>query len=291
MLRSSRRPLDARHVIESVVSDDEFKERRQDGTPPRAAFALTAMTLVELGTTAEGNRTHCADQLHVAATLPDYIRAMDKLTVAQTLNEDTEEVVYSLTADERNAYVYDTVVFNHTLESLIDNDSGAHFNEVAGFVYGMYAHLFCRDTLEQRRAVKEQIDQTLNGIRGEIIGEQLLGYLGYDTERPTVEDDMRGIDRHVYFEDGWKGVDFKIDPKMAEKKRLKRPGSLTLTVPVPDDVIGTKLRLDSKDVATYAPYFATELAREWQRYSAYKARIEAERATHRAQGTRTRPRR
>ena len=286
MLRSPRGPLDARHVVESVVSDDEFQERRQDGTPPRAAFALTAMTLVELGTTPEGNRTRCADQLHVAATIPDYIRAQNNLTSAQT-----DEYGYGLTTEERRAYVRDTVVFNHALESLIDNDSGATFNEVTKFVYGMYTQLFPRDTPEQRQAIKKDIEMTLNGIRGEIIGEQLLEYLGYDTERPTVEDDMRGIDRHVYFEDGWKGVDLKIDPKMAEKKRLKRPGSLTLTVPVPDDVIGTKLRLDSKDVATYAPYFATELAREWQRYSAYKARIEAERATHRAQGTRTRPRR
>ena len=286
MLRSPRRPLDARYVVESVVSDNEFKERRQDGTPPRAAFALTAMTLVELGTTTEGNRTHCADQLHVAATLPDYIRAQNNLTSAQT-----DEYGYGLTTEERRAYVRDTVVFNHALESLIDNDSGATFNEVTKFVYGMYTQLFPRDTPEQRQAIKKDIEMTLNGIRGEIIGEQLLEYLGYDTERPTVEDDMRGIDRHVYFEDGWKGVDFKIDPKMAEKKRLKRPGSLTLTVPVPDDVIGTKLRLDPEDVAIYAPYFATGLAREWQRYSAYKARIEAKRATHPAQGTPTRRRR
>lgn len=286
MLRSPRTPLDAQHIVESVVSDDEFRERRDDGERPHTAFSLTAMTLVELGTTPEGNRTRCADQLHVAATLPDYIRAQNNLTSAQT-----DEYGYGLTTEERRAYVRDTVVFNHALESLIDNDSGATFNEVTKFVYGMCTQLFPRDTPEQRQAIKKDIEMTINGIRGEIIGEQLLEYLGYDTERPTVEDDMRGIDRHVYFEDGWKGVDLKIDPKMAEKKRLKRPGSLTLTVPVPDDVIGTKLRLDSKDVATYAPYFATELAREWQRYSAYKARIEAERATHRAQGTRTRPRR
>lgn len=259
---NSRRhePLNSLTLFDEIVHDEDFEQHRQ-GYDPRTAFGITALTLAELGTSSSGERTRSSDQLHVAATICDYVRTIGELDESNT----------DISPVDRKKFVLDSVVFNHALESLIENDPETSYPELFKFTYRLYKQLFPRDTQERNEQVAKSLTSTLNGIRGEIIGEQLASYLGYPVEKATVEEDMCGIDRHLAFEAGWIGVDFKVDPDRAIKARMKRPQSLILTVPVERDVIGTSFYYSPHDVETYAAYLEKELTLEWQRYTQYHA--------------------
>lgn len=256
MIRSPRRPLDARHIVESVVSDSEFKERRQDGTPPREAFALTAMTLVEIDTTPEGNRTRCADQLHVAATASQYINS--KITLDQS--------GYS-SRHARDIKREGIVTFNHALQHLIDGDPDADFDEVKGFLSNIYRSLHRGSSSEHYAYANRCFFEALKGMANELMGQQMAGHLGYPVEPASEEDDLLGIDCYFGMEGAWQPVDLKTSSHFANIARANdhNGNKLILATNLPNSVVTSGFRLDAEAVQRYAEPFAQEMSREWSR--------------------------
>jgi len=270
--RHTHEPLDPAQIFQDIVRDEDFETNKQKEPSPRIAFSVTALALVDLGTSSNGERTRSCDQLHVAATICDYVRTIGVLD-----NTDS-----NLESDIRKKLVRDRVMFNHALEALVGNDPNTTYPELFKFTHRLYRQLFRADTPERNAIVANSLEKTLNGIRGEIVGEQLAQHLGYPVEGVTVEDDMHGIDRYLGFENNWYGVDFKADPARAMQARMKRPHHMILTVPVERDIIGTSFYYSPDDLDKYANKFEQELGLEWLRYSDYhtKNRLSNQRKSH-----------
>lgn len=258
MPKPPRSLLDGNRLAGEVLTDEDFEKNRRNGDLCHA-FTQTALALAALGTFESGARTKSADQLNVSARIPHYIVASSALSAA----EKGEKLSYN----ERKSYVRTTVMFNHALAEMIDSDPSASFGEVRNFLMGVYDSLYTDTTPQSRQVAKARFEQTLTGMTSEIIGEQLAGYLGYDIEDASVEDDMRGIDRFITVGGIRYGVDFKASSVTANKARTDHPRNFIVSTTVPDDVVGGKLRLPPEDVAHYAPFFQKELERELNRHS------------------------
>ena len=254
--KPQRKPLLARETIRSVVTDEDFKPNvEQLGGNRQRAFATTAMTLVELGTSESGHRSRTVDQLHVAATLDEYVTAKTRF--------DTSDFHPSEKSDIKDSMI----AFNHALSRLIDNDPSANYNEVLSYLKELYRTLRPRETAERYEYVESKFADTLKGMTHEIIAEQLMGYLGYEVDGDiTAADEKRGIDRFVIIGDRREGVDIKASGKKANEARsYDTRGRYILATNVPDDVIGCSFRLGQQDIPRYATLFQKEIDHEQER--------------------------
>ena len=251
-----RRPLEAKATLRDVVTDVDFRPNIEaHGGDKQRAFAVTALALVEMGTSESGHRTRSADQLHVASTLDDYVSAQIQLDSG------------NFHPSEIKSLKLDAIAFNHALSQLIDNDPGAKFNEVLTYLSDLYRSIRPLEADERYETVNEMFASTLKGMTQEIIAEQLGGHLGYEVlGEVTPEEEMRGVDRYFGINGEWEGVDVKASSRKANEARAKdHRGRYIIATDIPDEVIGCNFRLSNEDVPKYAKFLQAELDREYQR--------------------------
>lgn len=263
--RPARKPMDARTIFSEVVSDDDFDKNKEQLRSPHRAFAITAHALVDLGSSESGYRSTHVDRLHVAATVDDYVGAKTALR---------EE--YGLSREEKIAFKRKAIVFNHALEAMIDNDRAAGFSEVKNYLMGLYRMLHPRESPQQYDQVCSYFCEDIKGMTHEIIAEQLAGYLGYDVEPTTVNDELKGADRFFGIGDKWVPIDIKASTYMANKARNDdRNGRMIVATNVPNDIIGCSFFLPPQAVPTYAAAFQREIDADWCRVQDLKRRKKA----------------
>ncbi len=235
----TERSVDVRasDFVRSIARSPDYANDRRSGIPHTEAFVNAA----ELFINDEDNELSNADKLlfTLVKDVGSFVEADAELSKSRA---DTEDQGKRPTVNQihyrRGLKKTHLIPFNHTVKSLIDEDSNVPIKGLAITLARSYGAVFGKAQVLKKGAqrdekdllklsdVAQKIETTVDGMRHEIAAETMLSTLGveysYDT---TVDDDAKGIDLKVMIDGKLESIDLKKSLMAERKAHDARPTS------------------------------------------------------------------
>ena len=235
----TERPVDVRasDFVRSIARSPDYANNRRAGVPHSEAFVVAAELFIE----DEENELSNADRLlfTLVKDIGGFVEADAELSKSRT---ETEDIGKRPTVNQihyrRGLKKNHLIPFNHTVKSLIDEDSNVPIKGLAVTLARSYGTIFGKSQVLNKGAqrdekdllklsdVAQKIETTVDGMRHEIAAETMLSTLGveynYDT---TVDDDAKGIDLKVMIDGRFESIDLKKSLNAERKAHEARSSS------------------------------------------------------------------
>ena len=227
----TERTVDVRAAdfVRSIARSPDYATSRRSGVPHTEAFISTADSIINN----QENELSNADRLlfTLVKDIGGFVEADAALSKSKDETEGEGKRATVNQVHYRRALKKNHLIpFNHTIKSLIDEDSNIPIKGLSVTLARSYATIFGKSQVLNKGAqrsesdmiklsdVAQKVETTVDGMRHEIAAETMLSTLGveysYDT---TVDDDAKGIDLKVMIDGRLESIDLKKS-LMAEQR-------------------------------------------------------------------------
>lgn len=239
-------------ALNQVYATSTTEEEREAGR--RLAFAYTAESIAKTHETQGGYKSFEGHIYTIISKLPSYLDSklsLDRLSAQ------------GATRRERLPYLEQVSKFNHVTKELIDNNTALTYSQLLLFMRQMNGKMGNGDKDEY---FKQEMKQTLNGMRHELGFEQILGSIPnvvYD--ETTVEQDLKGEDYRISINNSpFMPIDLKSNPNRAHAAQEKairdgRNPHLIIWTGIDNQDFGNGFRLPYEAIPRYTQYVTEQL--------------------------------
>ncbi len=223
--------------LQSIAKSPDYANSRRSGIPQSEAFIIAADSFINN----EENELSNADRLlfTLVKDVGSFVEADAALTKSK---EETEGRGKKATVNQihyrRGLKKAHLIPFNHTIKSLIDEDSGLPIKGLSLTLARSYGTVFGKSQVFNKGAqrdekdilklgdVAQKIETAVDGMRHEIAAETMLSTLGVEYNyNTTVDDDSKGIDLKVLIDGRFEKIDLKKSLTAEQKAHQERPTS------------------------------------------------------------------
>lgn len=239
-------------AIKDIISSDEYLKMPR-GAATYRAIADTALSLT--GYTREQSDDVYRDEKALKQIVIGLMPSVYESQTELNLNRET------MHPSEVGQHLDNVVEYNHALRELVDYNPRADFREIMTFVADTANVLYA-----DPRDVEGIVGQTrarIDGMRHEVAAESMFWHFPgvVDVRSATREEDKRGIDVVVEYEDGeTEGFDIKASEQSASEANQKSYYPKAVWSGLGWEDFHRKLRIDERDIGQYVPAFERQLS-------------------------------